>query len=407
MSQRFTREEFYELVWSKPMTHLAKDFRLSDVALHKICRKHDIPNPPLGWWAKHAAGQNVKRIPLPKAKAGVALTVIIASGEVRQEPDSLASPREQARVKASELDLSGDPVSHSLVQKSFDKLRKAKPGNTGLVSLSSDGHVQVEIAPGSIDRAERCLLQIVAAAKAQGFELSAKASKAAFTNGSVAIPFAIKEGYKRIKHVLTPEEIAEDERRQRRRSRDWSRSDWTPHSFSLRRPEWDYVPTGQLAFEFDIYLRYAPQVRRAFKDAKLQRLENLAPDIAVGLAVLAAAKAEDDQKVEEARLREEDAKRRRIEGQRLAYIAERRDKVLEDVLARLERRDRLASFVRRLEEELADEQATRVAEFLAWAGKKLAAADERLSATGLDELFQEQHIFGADDDRGFYPNSYW
>jgi len=407
MSQRFTREEFYELVWSKPMTHLAKDFRLSDVALHKICRKHDIPNPPLGWWAKHAAGQKVKRIPLPKAKAGVALTVIIASGEVRQEPDTLASAREQARVKASELDLSGEVLSHPLVHKSFDKLRKAKPGNTGLVSLSSDGHVQLEIAPGSIDRAERCLLQIVAAAKAQGFELSAKASKAAFTNGSVAIPFAIKEGYKRIKHVLTPEEIAEDERRLRRRSRDWSRSDWTPHSFSFRRPEWDYVPTGQLAFEFDIYLRYASQVRRAFKDAKLQRLENLAPDIAVGLAVLAAAKVEDDQKVEEARLREEDAKRRRIEGQRLAYIAERRDKVLEDVLARLERRDRLAAFVRRLEEELAGEQATRVAEFLAWAGKKLAAADERLSATGLDQLFQEQHIFGADDDRGFYPNSYW
>lgn len=75
MSQRFTREEFYELVWSKPMTHLAKDFRLSDVALHKICRKHDIPNPPLGWWAKHAAGPKVKRIPLPKAKTGVALTV--------------------------------------------------------------------------------------------------------------------------------------------------------------------------------------------------------------------------------------------------------------------------------------------------------------------------------------------
>lgn len=332
MSQRFTREEFYELVWSKPMTHLAKDFRLSDVALHKICRKHDIPNPPLGLWAKHAAGHKVKRIPLPKAKAGVALTVVIASGEVRQEPDSLASAREQARVKASERDLSGEPLSHPLVQKSFDKRRKAKPGNTGLVSLSSDGHLQVEIASGSIDRAERCLLQIVAAARAQGFELSAKASKATFTNGSVAIPFAIKEAYKRIKHVLTAEEIAEDERRQRRR-RDWNRSDWTPHSFSFGRPEWDYVPTGQLAFEFDIYLRYASQVRRAFKDAKLQRLENLAPDIAIGLAVLAAAKAEDDQKAEEARLREEEAKLRRIEAQRLAYIAERRDKVIEDVLA--------------------------------------------------------------------------
>lgn len=298
------------------------------------------------------------------------------------------------------------PVAEIMLM-NFTTVAMDKPGNTGLVSLSSDGHVQLEIAPGSIDRAERCLLQIVAAAKAQGFELSAKASKAAFTNGSVAIPFAIKEGYKRIKHVLTAEEIAEDERRQRRRSRDWSRSDWTPHSFSFGRPEWDYVPTGQLAFEFDIYLRYASQVRRAFKDAKLQRLENLAPDIAVGFAVLAAAKAEDDQKAEEARQREEEAKRRRIEAQRLAYIAERRDKVLEDVLARLERRDRLAAFVTRLEEELAGEQATRVAVFLTWARTKLAAADQRLSATGLNELFQEHHIFGADDDRGFYPESYW
>lgn len=91
----------------------------------------------------------------------------------------------------------------------------------------------------------------------------------------------------------------------------------------------------------------------------------------------------------------------------MAYIAERRNKVTEDVLARLERRDRLAAFVTRLEEELAGEQATRVAEFVAWARTKLSAADERLSAAGLDEMFQEQHIFGADDDRGFYPKSYW
>lgn len=138
-------------------------------------QEHDIPNPPLGRWAKHAAGHKVKRIPLPTAKAGVALTVVIASGEVRQEPDTLASAREQARLKATELDLSAEVLAHPLVQKSFDKLRKAKPGNTSLVSLSSDGYVQLELAPASIDRAERCLLQIVAVAKGQGIELSAKA----------------------------------------------------------------------------------------------------------------------------------------------------------------------------------------------------------------------------------------
>ncbi|WP_397586613.1 hypothetical protein [Sphingobium fuliginis] len=91
----------------------------------------------------------------------------------------------------------------------------------------------------------------------------------------------------------------------------------------------------------------------------------------------------------------------------MAYIAERRDKVLEDVLARLERRDRLAAFVTRLEEELAGEQATRVAEFVTWARMKLVVSDQKLSAAGLDEMFQEQHVFGTDDDRGFYPQSYW
>ena len=39
MMQSYTREEFYELVWSKPMVQLAPEFNLSDVALHKLCRK--------------------------------------------------------------------------------------------------------------------------------------------------------------------------------------------------------------------------------------------------------------------------------------------------------------------------------------------------------------------------------
>ncbi len=67
------------------MTHLAKEFAISDVALHKICRKHDIPNPPLGWWAKKAAGKKVKHAPLPRAKAGGVDRITIASGNFSRE----------------------------------------------------------------------------------------------------------------------------------------------------------------------------------------------------------------------------------------------------------------------------------------------------------------------------------
>src|SRR3546814_16529871 len=88
MSRTFTREELYEFVWSKPMTHLAKDFALSDVALHKICRKHAIPNPPLGWWAKKAAGKPVKRTPLPRLKRGIGGKLTIPGGALRQEAEA-------------------------------------------------------------------------------------------------------------------------------------------------------------------------------------------------------------------------------------------------------------------------------------------------------------------------------
>ena len=42
MARTFSQEQFYDLVWSKPMTHLAKEFALSDVALRKACKKHGI-----------------------------------------------------------------------------------------------------------------------------------------------------------------------------------------------------------------------------------------------------------------------------------------------------------------------------------------------------------------------------
>jgi len=95
MPRSFSREELYNLVWSKPMTHLAKEFALSDVALHKICRKHGIPTPPLGWWARKAAGKAVAQTPLPKAAAGAADKITIAGANLSREgPVTRRRPRE-------------------------------------------------------------------------------------------------------------------------------------------------------------------------------------------------------------------------------------------------------------------------------------------------------------------------
>ena len=61
-----SREDLFELAWSKPLSQLAMDFGISDVALAKRCRRLGIPIPGRGYWARVDTGQNLYRPTLPK-----------------------------------------------------------------------------------------------------------------------------------------------------------------------------------------------------------------------------------------------------------------------------------------------------------------------------------------------------
>jgi len=64
MYKTFTRRELYDLVWSKPMMGLAKEYGISDRGLAKICDRTGIPVPPPGYWAKKVAGKKIFQPPL-------------------------------------------------------------------------------------------------------------------------------------------------------------------------------------------------------------------------------------------------------------------------------------------------------------------------------------------------------
>lgn len=407
MARVFTREEFYELVWSKPLTHLAKEFALSDVALHKICKKHDIPNPPLGWWAKKAAGKAVKQIPLPPTKDGISSRVTIAAAELRPEPELIAAAREKARLLASTVDDGATMPTHPIVERTIVQLRKAKPSPTnGLVSIDGLNVVKAVVAPASIDRLQLALSRIVAAADALGIKLVRGEKGAAFLCDGEAIGFTISEGTRREPHVLTAKELAEDEAAKKRRARRWnSPSTWDDEDVGWfrRRPEWDYHPSGQLAFELEQFYLLGTSPRRSFKDAKIQRIENMASDIAVGIAVLAAAKKDDQLKRDEqARQREEERRQREL-LLRKQHIAERRHTALDEILEEMAALDRLRRLVTGLQAEHMTAVGERVAKFLALAELRLADHEDALSAGGLELRFDKQRLFGEDDDHAFRP----
>jgi hypothetical protein len=52
MKVNLSRQDLYDLVWSKPMIHVAKQFDISGVMLAKICNERNIPRPPRGYWMR-------------------------------------------------------------------------------------------------------------------------------------------------------------------------------------------------------------------------------------------------------------------------------------------------------------------------------------------------------------------
>lgn len=84
------RSELYEKVWAKPMIRLARELGISDVGLAKACRRHSIPVPPRGYWAKLQAGHTPPKTPLPAPELD--LVVEFATTD----------PAERERQKAAE-----------------------------------------------------------------------------------------------------------------------------------------------------------------------------------------------------------------------------------------------------------------------------------------------------------------
>lgn len=70
----YYREKLYKEVWANPVVKVAEQYGVSDVAIHKICKKLNVPTPPLGYWAKVSAGAKVPKTPLPKANGPTQIT---------------------------------------------------------------------------------------------------------------------------------------------------------------------------------------------------------------------------------------------------------------------------------------------------------------------------------------------
>ena len=386
MAHSFSRRELYELVWSKPMTHLAKELGVSDVALHKVCRKHAIPNPPAGWWAKKAAGKKVQQIMLPEQAGDDRAGVITIRPVTVVEWQALAAVSAQKIVTSSEGEAEpAQPKASAKVRATLAALRQAKPNFQGLVEINEPGLIQCSVAKNSIPRLATILPQLEAMAKIQGFSLTDDEKPCRFSNGEQSVTFMVNETFRREKHEPTQKEkaaLAAWERR--RKANNWRYLDNDPYP---RPPDWDYSPTGELLIDLETVWSYHHSMpRRAFKDGKRQRLEDMAAKVAIGIVIVAEAKAARQRREEEQARAQERHRRLREREERRKRLDDQRNAELNALIALRERVGQLEDLVATIDGVGTRPDESRVSVFRHWLTQQLARIIHQQRGTGLAEV---------------------
>jgi len=400
MAQSFTRREFYDLVWSKPIIRLAEEFGLSDVALHKICRKHHIPNPPAGWWAKKAAGKKVQQLPLPDVETGRSDIITIRSAPTA-DWKTRAIEAAHTRTQSAPSQIQASPKRGGrIVRNTLAALRRGTANEQGLVCIREAGLIPCSVSKKSIGRVAVFLPKLESVAAIQSFQLTEDGEPSRFSNGTQAVKFEITESYAREKHQPTKKETAEVTAWQKRTARRSWRHD--PNDNYPIYPDWDYSPTGRLSISLEPvwHFRY-PTPRRSFNDGKQQRLENLLDKIAVGIVVMAAAKAERQREDQERARRWEEEKQRRETEARRKYVEGRRQAELAGLLEALQRTDRFERLLSCAGSAIEKGNDDRISMFRDWLQSQIDEDRHLLSPEGLRVRFEEMNLFGPNDGRDF------
>jgi hypothetical protein len=124
-SNRLSRQELYDRVWSTPLSKLGPELGLSGRGLAKRCAREGIPVPRRGYWEKLRFGKSPERPALPEVLLGTSIERPDRN-HIAQKPTSTGSspPR---RIRRAE----DRPSQHALlvnVQQWFDAARVSEAG---------------------------------------------------------------------------------------------------------------------------------------------------------------------------------------------------------------------------------------------------------------------------------------
>jgi hypothetical protein len=292
-----TRQELFDLVWTTPMQTLARRYGITDVALKKRCKKHGIPTPGVGYWARVAAGQKLKRPPLPKPP-GPHLDRIVLKPALPVRPPM---PKEELPIISMPAKLVGP---HDVTLWAEERLKEASKDAYGRLEVGGRYHPDLCIQPETVKRALLLLDTVAKALVERGIDVAIapyheKWAPVVIVQASgERLVLQVEERLTRKPHVVTPSE-------QKAAAPPWGR----------KPVKWDYVPEGRLSIRL-YRTHYLFRGRVHWTETKSMPLEQQLGKVVVGIeSALTAHK--------DARAEEERQKAQRLADERARLRPER------------------------------------------------------------------------------------
>lgn len=393
----YDRETLYREVWEAPVTEVAKKYKVSDVAIHKVCKSLEIPTPPAGYWAKRRAGKPVVKIPLPKSdKAQKKMEVQTGDSLQTEEVEqTLAFLEEEERAVvmsvAAQILLPDEKermhpkiIACRKAAAEWEKANRARDSRWRPRNAPESPKLAEEIAAESIPRACRIADALIKAMKPLGCELT---DKMGFVVNGETVSVAFSESKDKVEHVLTKEEnrqllMYEEERKK---------------YIYATRPQirkYDYRFNGRLALTIN--------GKKTFRDCRSYQLEDRLGDMMIEL--YAAAETLKQQRL----AREETEKQwqeelRRKEERRKKYNAEvERTLALTHAAEDYEIACKIRRYIQAYEAAHAGED---ISEWLEWANAKADWYDPILSKE--DDLLGKRKHEKALSEKELRYSGYW
>jgi len=227
--KQLTREDLYKLVWSEPISTIAKRFKVSDWGLRKICNQMEIPVPKAGHWMKLQFGKEVTITPLREFEGATIISldpVIKAGSEILNVDSPMKLKVREINNMLGDLLIVPERLSKPdpLIVEFKEYLAQLKESKSPYL-MNNHPRLTIYVSEPLIRRAVLFMDTLIKALRARGHNISIKSNTTRFNISGNDYDIQLREKNRR---VLKKEP-----------KYDWDR--------------WELQPTGLLIFSISTY----------------------------------------------------------------------------------------------------------------------------------------------------------